>query len=132
MVAMVHPVPAHVRHLELVALRIAQVAGEAHDLAAQDTQARHIALAAVFEQHLQADADAEERLVARGFQHGIAQPRASSSRMQSGIAPWPGNTTRPAPAITRASSLTTTLASGATLRKACSTERKLPIPDRKS
>ena len=49
-----YPVPAHVRHLEFIALRIAHVTGKAHDLAAQYAQARHIAFGTVFEQHLQA------------------------------------------------------------------------------
>src|SRR5512135_2430065 len=48
--------------------------------------------------------------------------------MQSGIAPWPGNTTRSARRITAASEVMVTLSFGATCSIALATERRLPIP----
>src|SRR5512137_1960173 len=48
--------------------------------------------------------------------------------MQSGIAPWPGNTTRSARRITAASEVMVTLSLGATCSIALATERRLPIP----
>ena len=48
--------------------------------------------------------------------------------MQSGIALWPGSTTRAAPRITPGSAVTTMLRSGATWASAFATERRLPIP----
>ena len=56
------------------------------------------------------------------------RPLASISRMQSGIAPWPGNTTRSARRTTSESEVTVTSASGATCSSALETERKLPMP----
>jgi hypothetical protein len=58
----------------------------------------------------------------------VRSPRASISRMQSGIAPWPGNTTRAARATCRASLVTSTLSRGATCSIAFATERRLPMP----
>ena len=48
--------------------------------------------------------------------------------MQSGIALWPGSTTRAAARITAGSALTTIARSGATWTSAFATERRLPIP----
>ena len=48
--------------------------------------------------------------------------------MQSGIAPWPGNTTRGAPATIRASLVTATSSCGATHLIASATERTLLMP----
>jgi len=48
--------------------------------------------------------------------------------MQSGIAPWPGKTTRSAVRMACGSLLTLTSAYGATRIRACATERRLPIP----
>src|SRR5512143_1133651 len=48
--------------------------------------------------------------------------------MQSGIAPWPGKTTRSALLITAGSEVMTTLSFGATCSIALATERRLPIP----
>ena len=55
-------------------------------------------------------------------------PLASSSRMQSGIAPCPGNTTRSARPTDSGSEVTATVASGATCSSALETERRLPMP----
>ena len=49
-----HRVPPHVRHAQALA-------AEPDDLAGQPAEAVDVALGAVLEQHLQADADAEER-----------------------------------------------------------------------
>ena len=48
--------------------------------------------------------------------------------MQSGIALWPGSTTRAASPMTSGSALTTMVRSGATCASAFATERRLPIP----
>ena len=48
--------------------------------------------------------------------------------MQSGIALWPGSTTRSASPIVLGSAVTITLQSGATCASALATERRLPIP----
>ena len=54
-------------------------------------------LLAAIEQHLHADAHAQQRLVRGGLAARPAcRPESRSSRMQSGIAPWPGSTTRSA------------------------------------
>ncbi len=54
--------------------------------------------------------------------------RASSSRMQSGIAPCPGNTTRAAERTACGSLVTMTVWRGATCSIAFATERRLPMP----
>ena len=59
---------------------------------------------------------------------GSTRPRAASSRMQSGIAPCPGTTTRSAARIAAASAVTSTPALGATCSSAFDTERRLPMP----
>ena len=56
------------------------------------------------------------------------KPRAASSRMQSGIAPTPGNTTRVAAAMTAGSDVTAIFASGATCSNAFDTDSRLPMP----
>jgi cobyric acid synthase len=56
------------------------------------------------------------------------KPLASSSRMQSGIAPCPGNTTRSDRITAAGSDVTSTAASGATCSSALDTERRLPMP----
>ncbi len=48
--------------------------------------------------------------------------------MQSGIAPWPGSTTRSAARIASGWSTIATSASGAAFLNAWATERRLPIP----
>ena len=55
-------------------------------------------------------------------------PLAASCRMQSGIAPWPGTTTRSAARIAAGSAVTRTSSRGATCSSALATERRLPIP----
>ena len=94
-----HLVPTHVRHLERAcrARRAAGRAGSAAPRPREDAEAGRVALLAPFEQHLHADADAEERLLPRARHDRRAQAARSISRMQSGIAPWPGKTTRSAP-----------------------------------
>ena len=89
---LVHFVPSHVRHLELLAVGIEHAVRQESALTrpSKQTEPGHIALLAHVEQHLQADADAQERLAARRSSTAGRNPRASSSRMQSGIAPWPG------------------------------------------
>src|SRR5688572_27514209 len=59
--ALVHFVPAHVRHLELIALRVDHVLhGKAADSAGEQSQAGRVAFFAVLEEHLQADANSEK------------------------------------------------------------------------
>src|SRR5436190_15425203 len=61
-------VPAHLRHLEAAAVGLkAAVESEANDFAGDQSQARRSTLAflAMVEQHLHADADAEQRLGCR-------------------------------------------------------------------
>ncbi len=48
--------------------------------------------------------------------------------MQSGIAPWPGSTTRSAARIASGRSTHFTSAAGSAFMSACATERRLPIP----
>ena len=73
---LLHLVPAHLRHLEAAAvgLRPAFEIELAH-IAGNQPQARHIAFVAVVEQHLHAHADAEQRLVDGGIEHGLLQAR---------------------------------------------------------
>jgi len=94
-----------------MALCILQYAGEAHYLT-RNTQDLPHRLRAVFKQHLQTDADTQKMLGFCRLYHRTAQTAASSSRIQSGIAPCPGNTHAGCP-ITPASSVTTIFASGA-------------------
>ena len=64
------------------------------------------------------------------------RPDSRSSRMQSGIAPWPGSTTRSAANTSSGLAVTTTsnaapllfASSRATCNTACDTERRLPMP----
>ncbi len=56
------------------------------------------------------------------------KPRADSSRMQSGMAPWPGTTTRSAAAMSAGFAVTRTRAAGATCSMALATERRFPMP----
>ena len=60
---LVHRVPAHMRHFELVAVRIVLIGGKAFHLAGKPAQARCVALFAVVEQQLRAHANAEKRFV---------------------------------------------------------------------
>jgi len=55
-------------------------------------------------------------------------PDASRQAMQSGIALWPGSTTRAAPRISPGSLDTTIERVGATCTSAFATERRLPMP----
>ena len=48
--------------------------------------------------------------------------------MQSGIALWPGSTTRGERRMTAASAVTSIVRPGATCASALATERRLPIP----
>ncbi len=48
--------------------------------------------------------------------------------MQSGIAPWPGKTTRSARRIAAGSDVMATSSAGATCTSAFCTERRLPMP----
>ena len=64
-----------------------------------------------------------------------SRPDSRSSRMQSGIAPWPGSTTRSAASTSSGREVTITstawppaAASRATCITACDTERRLPMP----
>ena len=56
------------------------------------------------------------------------RPLWSRARMQSGIALWPGSTTRFALRIVAGSELTMMVRSGATCNSALATERRLPVP----
>ncbi len=72
--ALADVIPAHVRHLQLVAGGIAHGGvGEAPHVAGEQPQTRGIALVAVREQHLQAHADAQEGFVRGRPQDGRAQ-----------------------------------------------------------
>jgi hypothetical protein len=102
--------------------------GKAAHAAGDQAQAWHIAFVAMVEEHLLADADAQKGLVAGGFEHRARKPRVSISRMQSGIAPWPGKTTRSAAVTSAGSDETSTWRPSATWASACQTERRLPIP----
>ena len=114
--AVMHLVPAHMRHLELVALRIVHVAGKAHHLAVQYPQPGNIALGAVFEQHLQADTDTEKRLVACGQPARHRANRAHPVRACSPASRPVRGTPRARPARSRrASSVTTISAVGSHL-----------------
>ena len=68
----------------------------------------------------------------RALEHVTRQPFPDRvpglPRLQSGIAPWPGKTTRSAPATTAGSAVTTTPRPPATCSSACDTERRLPMP----
>ena len=73
--------------------------------------------------------------VAAASRTAASRPDSRSSRMQSKIAPWPGSTTRSAPATTAGSAVTTTSnpspdleTSRAACITACATERRLPMP----
>jgi hypothetical protein len=113
---MMHLIPAHMRHLEPVAPCVLHVTGKT----------RHLAL---FSNSICMPMQIPRKgLVFAACTTTLRKLRESSSRMQSGIAPCPGNTTRSARSITPASSVTTMSRSGATWRKACSTERRLPMP----
>ena len=59
-----------------------------------------------------------------------SRPESRSSRMQSGIAPWPGSTTRSAARTSCGPRVTTTSSPlpAATCITACDTERRLPMP----
>ena len=57
-----------------------------------------------------------------------ASPLARRPFMQSGMALWPGRTTRSASRIAAASAETSTSRSGATWASAFATERRLPMP----
>ena len=81
---MLHLIPSHMRHLQLIILRIAQIAGEAHYSARQDGQSRNVAFLTVLKQHLQADTDTEKRLGLRRMQHR----RAQSARLQFANTVW--------------------------------------------
>ena len=71
---MLHLIPTHMRHLQLIILRIAQIAGEANHPARQNGQSRNIAFLTVFKQHLQANTNTQKRLGPRRMQHRRAQP----------------------------------------------------------
>src|SRR6185312_15475706 len=100
-------VPPHVRHLAALAAPRHCRLVEADDVAGEDAGTGRVAAA---------------------LRTGSASPLCSSIRMQSGIALWPGSTTRSARSTTAASLVTTTSASGATCMSALATERRLPIP----
>jgi len=51
-----------------------------------------------------------------------------AKRMQSGMAPWPGTTTRSAARIAPGSAVTRTRSSGATCSSALETDLRLPMP----
>ena len=55
-------------------------------------------------------------------------PLAPSWRMQSGMAPWPGTTTRSAARIAAGSAVTRTRSFGATCSSALETDLRLPMP----
>ena len=70
-------------------------------------------------------------LLAAASSTAASRPDSRSSRMQSGIAPWPGRTTRSAANTSSGLPVTMTRkssASRATCATACETERRLPIP----
>ena len=69
-------------------------------------------------------------LLAAASSTEACSPESRSSRMQSGIAPCPGSTTRVARRTTSGSDVTktSTPAWSAACRTACDTERRLPMP----
>ena len=103
---------------------------EADHAAGEQAEAARRALLARLEQHLQAEADAEERPRRRRLAATTSRsPLASRQRMQSGIALWPGSTTRSAARIAcRVGGDDDASRSGATCASAFATERRLPIP----
>ena len=92
-------VPAHVRHLEPAAVRVRHPVGGKPPHPPGSSPRPGVSPSSLrLEQHLQADADARGTACPRAASTTAARrPRASISRMQSGIAPWPGKTTRAAP-----------------------------------
>src|SRR5580765_633228 len=69
-----HRAPAHVRDLEALAVRAAHCSiAKADDVACEHAQAGSGPFLAVLEEHLQAEADAQEGPVARRGEHDLAQ-----------------------------------------------------------
>ena len=85
-------------------------------------------LVAAVEQHLHADADAEERPpVGRRFlRHRLETATRASARMHAPNAPTPGSTTASAAAIASASAVS--VASAPRCCSAFSADRRFPIP----
>src|SRR5215475_1350489 len=70
----VHGTPPHVRHLEPVAVRtVHRSVAEAHDVACEHAQAGSGSFLAVFEEHLQAEADAQERTIVGSLPHELGE-----------------------------------------------------------
>ena len=69
-------------------------------------------------------------LLAAASSTDSSRPESASSRMQSGIAPCPGSTTRVARRTTSGSEVTNTSTPtwSAACFTACDTERRLPMP----
>jgi non-ribosomal peptide synthetase component F len=122
-------VPAHVRHLQAAAV------GRHHPLVRESgartpaaRRGRHVALLARFEQHLQADADAEEGLVLRRRDDRRAQP----ARIQLAHAVGHGALAGHHDTVGRGDGgrveVTSTRACGATCSIALATDRRLPMP----
>jgi len=69
-------------------------------------------------------------LLAAASSTDSSRPLSRSSRMQSGMAPWPGSTMRSAARTSSGRAVTTTSkpVPWVTCMTACDTERRLPMP----
>jgi hypothetical protein len=82
------------------------------DATADDSKRASGSFLAVVKEHLQAEANAEKWAIANRFHHDAPEPGLSSARIESGIALWPGSTTRSADRISAGSADTTMSRSG--------------------
>ncbi len=102
---------------------------EARHLARHEPEPRGVAFLAVLEEHLQADADAQEGLAARRFDHRLA--RAALGELAHAVA-HRALSRHHHPVGSehglRDREVTATSARGATCSIALDTERRLPIP----
>lgn len=122
-----HLVPAHVRHLQVLAGFVQVLAEEAH-LAGEQTDAIDpVVLLAALQQCLHADADAEERAVLADLADQGVEAQAADLGHAVADRANPGNTTRSASRITAASLLTSTRPAP-TCSRALATECRLPMP----
>ena len=114
-----HAVPAHLRHLEARAV-VLQLAFELESARPCRAAGRGPAYRLPRSSRT-ASARRRTRPAAAcsrdGFHHGFLQAGLAEVRMQSGIAPWPGSTTRSAARIASGCSTIATSASGAALRQ---------------
>src|SRR5215472_5297526 len=76
----VHGAPPHVRHLEADAVSILHRAvTEAHHVACEHAQAGSGSFLAVLKEHLQAEADAEERAIMGSVDHDLGEPACAEA-----------------------------------------------------